>query len=59
MKQARDPLYLRHRFPTEVVSYSVGFYFRFLPSLRMVEEMFAARVVRDPGVARDFPFGVR
>jgi putative transposase len=43
MKQARDPLYRRHRFPAEVMSYAVWLYFRFPLSLRMVEEMLAAR----------------
>jgi hypothetical protein len=36
MKQARDPLYRRHRFPAEVISYAVWLYFRFPLSLRMV-----------------------
>jgi hypothetical protein len=43
MKQARDPLYRCHRFPAEVIGYAVWLYFRFLLSLRMVEEMLAAR----------------
>jgi putative transposase len=43
MKQARDPLYRRHRFPAGVISYAVWLYFRFPLSLRMVEEMLAAR----------------
>ena len=38
MKQARDPLYRRHRSPAEVISYAVWLYFRFPLSLRMVEE---------------------
>jgi putative transposase len=33
----------RHRFPPEVISYAVWLYFRFPLSLRMVEEMLAAR----------------
>jgi putative transposase len=33
----------RHRFPAEVISYTVWLYFRFPLSLRMVEEMLAAR----------------
>ncbi len=37
------PRYARHRFPAEVVSYAVWLYFRFPLSLRMVEEMLAAR----------------
>jgi putative transposase len=43
MNQARDPLYRRHRFPAEVIGYAVWLYFRFPLSLRMVEEMLAAR----------------
>ncbi|MEY9748420.1 putative transposase [Bradyrhizobium japonicum] len=43
MPTARAPLYRRHRFPPEVISYAVWLYFRFPLSLRMVEEMLAAR----------------
>ena len=43
MPHARDPLYRRHRFPAEVIGYAVWLYFRFPLSLRMVEEMLAAR----------------
>jgi putative transposase len=43
MKPARDPRYARHRFPAEVISYAIWLYFRFPLSLRMVEEMLAAR----------------
>jgi putative transposase len=43
MKHARDPLYRRYRFPAEVIGYAVWLYFRFPLSLRMVEEMLAAR----------------
>ena len=43
MSTARDPLYRRHRFPPEVISYAVWLYFRFPLSLRMVEEMLAGR----------------
>jgi putative transposase len=43
MSASRDPLYRRHRFPPEVISYAVWLYFRFPSSLRMVEEMLAAR----------------
>jgi putative transposase len=43
MPTSRDPLYRRHRFPPEVISYAVWLYFRFPLSLRMVEEMLAAR----------------
>ena len=43
MPTAGDPLYRRHRFPPELISYAVWLYFRFPLSLRMVEEMLAAR----------------
>jgi putative transposase len=43
MKLTRAPRYARHRFPAEVISYAVWLYFRFPLSLRMVEEMLAAR----------------
>jgi putative transposase len=43
MSTSRDPLYRRHRFPPEVISYAVWLYFRFPLSLCMVEEMLAAR----------------
>ena len=43
MLTIRDPLYRRHRFPPEVISHAVWLYFRFPLSLRMVEEMLAAR----------------
>jgi putative transposase len=38
-----SPRYARHRFPAEVISYAIWLYFRFPLSLRMVEEMLAAR----------------
>ena len=37
------PSYAGHRFSAEVISYAVWLYFRFPLSLRMVEEMLAAR----------------
>jgi hypothetical protein len=43
MKSIRHPRYARHRFPPEVISHAVWLYFRFPLSLRMVEEMLAAR----------------
>ncbi len=43
MNPTRHPRYTRHRFPPEVISYAVWLYFRFPLSLRMVEEMLAAR----------------
>jgi putative transposase len=43
MIMPRDVLYRRHRFPAEVISHAVWLYYRFPLSLRMVEEMLAAR----------------
>jgi putative transposase len=43
MTNASYPRYARHRFPAEVISHAVWLYFRFPLSLRMVEEMLAAR----------------
>src|SRR5215203_5350104 len=43
MKKTRHPRYARHRYPAEVISQAVWLYFRFPLSLRMVEEMLAAR----------------
>ncbi len=43
MKPTRPSRYARHRFPAEVISHAVWLYFRFPLSLRMVEEMLAAR----------------
>lgn len=43
MSNARAPIYRRHRFPPEIISTAVWPYFRFPLSLRMVEEMLAAR----------------
>ena len=37
------PSYADHRFPAEVISHAVWLYFRFPLSLRMAEEMLAAR----------------
>jgi putative transposase len=39
----RDPLYAGYRYPAELIGYAVWLYFRFPLSLRMVEEMLAAR----------------
>ena len=36
-------VYKRHRFPPDVISYAVWLYFRFPLSLRMVEDLLAAR----------------
>jgi transposase-like protein len=38
-------LYRGHRFPKEIISYCVWFYFRFGVSFREVEEMMASRGV--------------
>ena len=43
MKTPRDPIYAGYRFPAEIISYAAWLYFRFPLSLRMVEEMLAAR----------------
>ena len=39
----RDPLYRRHRFPAEVIAHAVWLYLRFPLSLRMAEDLPAAR----------------
>src|SRR4051812_22133689 len=43
MTTSRDPLYAGYRYPAELISYAIWLYFRFPLSLRMVEEMLAAR----------------
>jgi transposase-like protein len=43
MRTSRDSIYAGHRYPAEIISYAVWLYFRFPLSLRMVEEMLAAR----------------
>ena len=43
MATRSSPSYAGYRFPAEVISYAVWLYFRFPLSLRMVEEMPAAR----------------
>jgi putative transposase len=43
MKPARHPRYARHRFPAEVIAMPSGCTSAFPLSLRMVEEMLAAR----------------
>jgi len=40
---ARDPLERRHRFSADVIAHAVWLYFRFPLSLRMAEDMLAAR----------------
>jgi putative transposase len=44
-KAVRDPLYLPHRFPAEVIAHAVWLYLRFPLSLRMVEDLLAERGV--------------
>lgn len=44
-RSTRDPLYRRHRFPAEVIAHAVWLYFRFPLSLRMVEDLLAARTI--------------
>src|SRR5271157_2952374 len=43
MMPPRDAIYAGYRYPAELISYAVWLYFRFPLSLRMVEEMLAAR----------------
>src|SRR3712207_5087594 len=43
MTNAHPPCYARHHFPAEVISHAIWLYFRFPLSLRMVEEVLAAR----------------
>ena len=43
MSTPRDPLFAGYRYPAEIISYAVWLCFRFPLSLRMVEEMLAAR----------------
>ena len=43
MTAPASPSYAGHRFPAEVISHAVWLYFCFPLSLRMVEEMLAAR----------------
>src|SRR5258707_6172695 len=45
MRTPRDSIYAGHRYPAEIISYAVWLYFRFPLSLRMVEEMLAARCI--------------
>jgi putative transposase len=43
MSKTRNSLYRGHRFPAEVIAHAVRHYFRFRFSLRMVEDVLAAR----------------
>src|ERR1700756_4503335 len=49
MTTARDPIYAGYRYPAEIISYAVWLYFLFPLSLRMVEEMLAARGISIAG----------
>lgn len=42
-KAASDPIYHRHRFPAEVIAHAVWLHLRFPLSLRIVEDLLAAR----------------
>ena len=39
----KTDLYLRHRFPSEIIRYAVWLYFRFTLSFRDIEELMAER----------------
>src|SRR5215207_7957884 len=55
MTPAAKSLYAGYRFPGEVISHAVWLYFRFPLSLRMVEEMLAARgIVVSPETVRQW-----
>ena len=41
----RKPLYHRHRFPPEIIQYSVWLYHRFCLSFRDIEDLLAERNV--------------
>lgn len=41
----QDPLYRRHRYPADIIAYAVWLYLRVPLSLRMVEDMLAARCI--------------
>ena len=43
MTTPRDTIYAGHRYPAEIISSAVWLYLRFPLSLRMIEEMLAAR----------------
>jgi hypothetical protein len=51
---AKSP-YAGYRFPAEVISQAVWLYFRFPLSLRMVEEMLAARGIDAPMSVKSEP----
>ena len=43
MTTPRDPIYAGYRYPPEIICHAVWLYFRYPLSLRMVEELLAAR----------------
>ena len=43
MTTPRDPIYAGYRYPPEIICYAVWLYFRYPLSLRMVDELLAAR----------------
>jgi putative transposase len=43
MTTPRDSIYAGYRYPPEIICYAVWLYFRYPLSLRMVEELLAAR----------------
>ena len=57
MTNSTKSLYAGHRFPPELISYTVWLYFRFPLSLRMVEEMLAFRgsVLQGGGRGKEDP----
>ena len=64
MRTPRDPIYAGYRYPAELISYAVWLYFRFPLSLRMVEEMLAARGIAvtirdDPAMGPEIRPGIR
>jgi putative transposase len=66
MTPPRDPLHAGYRYPAELIAYAVWLYFRFPLSLRMVEEMLAARgisvtyeMIRQWGLKSDREFANR
>jgi putative transposase len=46
MQPTPDSRYTHHRFPAEAISHVLWLYIRFPLSLRMVEEMLAARGIK-------------
>jgi putative transposase len=48
MTTPRDLFFVGYRYPAQFISYAVWLYFQFPMSLRMVEEMLAARGISVP-----------